>query len=110
MPTASKSGTRRATRQNWRGVDHSRSRLGPRSRSRPNPFAELAYALESLIRFHQSHPDWFPVPFCVGGLQPSPPALSPEWEEAIRKAYHLGPEEPLSDVPLDTPTCVKNDP
>ena len=110
MPTASKSGTRKATRQNWRGVDRPRSRLGPRSRPRPNPFTELVAGLESLIRFHQSHPDWFPPPSGGGSPQPSTPALSPEWEEAIRKAYHLGPEEPLSDVPLDAPTCVKNDP
>ena len=110
MPTASRSGTRKSTRQHWRGVDRPRSRLGPRSHSRPNPFAELASALESLIRFHQSHPDWFPPPSCGGGPQPSPPALAPEWEEAIRKAYHLGPDEPLSDVPLDTPIRVKNDP
>ena len=110
MPTASKSGTRKATRQNWRGVDRPRSRLGPRSRPRPHPFTELVAGLESLIRFHQSHPDWFPPPSGGGSPQPSPPALSPEWKEAIRKAYHLGPEEPLSDVPLDTPTCVKNDP
>ena len=94
MPTASKSGTRKATRRNWRACDRPRSRLGPRSRPRPNPFAELAAALESLIRFHQSHPDWFP-PVAGRAGNPLPAALSPEWEEAIRKAYH-----PDSDVPF----------
>ncbi len=87
MPTASKSGTRKATRPTWRGVDRPRSRLGPRSRPRPNPFTELAAGLESLIRFHQTHPDWFPL--AVPPV-PSPP-LTPEWEEAIRKAYHPDP-------------------
>ncbi|MEI7809570.1 MAG: hypothetical protein WCJ07_13915 [Verrucomicrobiota bacterium] len=96
MPTASKSGTRKATCQNWRGVDRPRSRLGPRSRPRPHPFTELASALETLIRFHQTHPDWFPPPSCGGGLPPSPPALSPEWEEAIRKAYYPDPIDPAS--------------
>ncbi|MEI7809667.1 MAG: hypothetical protein WCJ07_14410 [Verrucomicrobiota bacterium] len=103
MPIASKPGTRKDTRQNWRGVVRPRSRFGPRSLPRPNPFTELASAFKSLISFHQSHPDWFPAPSCGGGLQPSPPALSPEWEQAIRKAYHFGPEEPLGDVPLGTP-------
>ncbi len=91
MPTASKSGTRKATRLNWRVGDRPRSRLGPRSRPRPNPFTELASALETLIRFHQSHPDWFP-PAAAGPV--NPPALSPEWEEAFRKAYHKAPTEP----------------
>lgn len=88
MPTASKSGTRKATRQNWRGCDRPRSRPGPRSRPRPNPFTELAASLKSLICFHESHPDWFP-PVSDGGRPQGPPvSLSPEWEEAIRKAYH----------------------
>jgi len=49
----------------------------------------LAASLKSLIRFHESHPDWFP-PVSDGGRPqgPLPAALSPEWEEAIRKAYH----------------------
>jgi len=85
MPTASKSGTRKATRQNWRNGDRSRSHPGARSRPRPNPFTELASALASLIRFHQSHPDWFPP---TSGGTVRLPALSPEWESAIRKAYH----------------------
>ena len=94
MPTASKSGTRKATRRNWRVGDCLRSRLGSRAQPRPNPFTELASALEVLIRFHQSHPDWFPPPK-PPDIQPK---ISPEWEEAIRKAYHLRPDEPLSDV------------
>jgi len=85
MPTASRSGTRKATRQNWRNGDRSRSHPGARSRPRPNPFTELASALATLIRFHQSHPDWFPP---ASGGTVRPPALSPEWEAAIRKAYH----------------------
>lgn len=88
MPTASKSGTRDATRRSWRVGDRPRSRPGPRSRPRPDPFSELAAALEALIRFHRSHPEWFPSADCGGGLRPSPAALSPEWEEAIRRAYH----------------------
>jgi hypothetical protein len=99
MPIASRSGTRSATRRTWRVGDRPRSRLGPRSRPRPNPFAELAAGLESLIRFHQAHPDWFPPAVSGGGLQPSSPALSPEWEEAIRNAYHLGSGE-IGDSPV----------
>ena len=87
MPTASKSGTRKATRRNWRGADRARSRPGPRSRRRPNPFAELASALDVLIRFHQSHPDWFPPASGVAGPPPAV-SISPEWDAAIRKAYH----------------------
>ena len=87
MPTASKSGTRKATRRNWQVGDRPRSRLGPRSRPRPNPFPEFASALEILIRFHQSHPAWFP-PASGGPSRPSRAvALDPEWEAAIRKAY-----------------------
>ena len=95
MPIVSRSGTRSAGRRNWRVGDRPRSRPGPRSRPRPNPFTELGAALKSLIRFHQSHPDWFPPPGAGTGLPPSPPALSPEWEEAIRKVYYpdLTPEE-----------------
>jgi hypothetical protein len=93
MPTASKSGTRKATRQTWHGCDRARSRLGPRSRPRPDPFAELASAMQGLIRFHQTHPDWFPpaVP------RIAPPSISPEWEAAIRKAYHLAPDVSLME-------------
>jgi hypothetical protein len=87
MPTASRSGTRKATRRNWRGGDRQRSHPGVRSRPRPNPFTELASALGSLIRFHQSHPDWFP-PSAVRPVRP--PALLPEWEQAIWNAYHPG--------------------
>jgi hypothetical protein len=91
MPTASKPGTRDSTRRNWRSGDRPRSRLGPRSRPRPNPFTELAASLKSLIRFHESHPDWFP-PVSDGGRPQGPPvSLSPEWETAIRKAYHPDP-------------------
>ena len=97
MPTVSKSGTRSAKRRNWRVGDQARSRPGPRSQPRPNPFAELGFALDALIRFHQSHPDWFPPPANRLG-DPPPAKLSPEWEEAIRKAYQLGPDEPLTDV------------
>jgi len=93
MPTASKSGIRRATRRNWRGGDRSRSQRGPRSRSRPNPFAELAASLKTLIRFHQTHPDWFPPPARrLGG--PPPVTVSPEWAKAIRNAYHPGSDGP----------------
>ena len=86
MPTASRSGTRKVTRRNWRGGDRSRSHPGVRSRPRPNPFTELASALETLIRFHQSHPDWFP-PASGGVRSLRAVTLDPEWEEAIRKAY-----------------------
>lgn len=92
MPTASKSGTRKATRQNWRTGDRPRSRSGLRSPPRPHPFTELASALKCLIRFHQSHPDWFPVPSCSGGLRPPSATLSPEWKEAIWNAYHPDPD------------------
>jgi len=91
MPTASRSGTRKATRRSWRGVDRPRSRLGTRSRPRPNPFTELASALETLIRFHQSHPDWFPP---ASAVPLRPPALSPEWESAIRNAYQTTQPDP----------------
>ena len=94
MPIASRSGTRSAIRRAWRAGDHPRSRPGPRTRPRPDPFAELAAGLQSLLRFHQSHPDWFPPAACSGGLRPSSPALSPEWEQAIRKAYHPEPVVP----------------
>ena len=94
MPTASNSGTRNVTRRNWRVGDQARSRPGPRSEPRCNPFTELASALQILIRFHQTHPDWFPL----AQKTVAPPSLSPEWEEAIRKAYQLGPDEPLTDV------------
>jgi hypothetical protein len=87
MPTASRSGSRKATRRNWQGSDRPRSHPGVRSRPRPNPFTELAAALGALIRFHQSHPDWFP-PATAGPVRP--PALSPEWEQAIWNAYHPG--------------------
>ena len=90
MPTASRSGTRKATRRSWRGVDRPRSRLGTRSRPRPNPFTELASGLETLIRFHQSHPGWFP-PASGGARRPlRAVTLDPEWEEAFRKAYPRG--------------------
>ena len=98
MPIASRSGTRNSTRRNWRAGDRPRSRPGPRSPARSNPFAELAAGLESLIRFHRSHPDWFPpVPPGVGNSVPA--ALSPEWEAAIQKAYHpdLGGTGDVSD-------------
>ena len=99
MPTASRSGTRKATRQSWRASDRARSRLGPRSRPRPHPFTELASALESLIRFHESHPDWFPPGPGGGGLRPSSPDISPEWEEAIRKAYQPDSDKAGSAAP-----------
>lgn len=106
MPTASRSGTRNVTRRNWRAGDRPRSRLDPRSQPRPNPFTELGFALDTLIRFHQSHPDWFPL-----AQKPvAPPSLSPEWEAAIRQAYQLGPDEPLSDAPLDTTPRAKTGP
>lgn len=70
--------------------DRPRSRPGPRSRPRPHPFTELEFALRTLIRFHESHPDWFPVASVAAGPHP-PSALPPEWEEAIRMAYNHGP-------------------
>ena len=108
MPTASGSGTRNVTRRNWRVADRPRSRLGPRSRPRPNPFAELGFALDALIRFHQSHPAWFPPASCGGGLRPSSPALSPEWEAAIRQAYH--PDPPVAADPPDVPALAGESP
>jgi len=90
MPTASRSGTRKATRPGWQGVDRPRSHPGVRSRSRPNPFTELAAALDALIRFHQSHPDWFPPPSGGARRPVGAVTLDPEWEAAIRNAYQSG--------------------
>jgi hypothetical protein len=87
MPIASRSGTRSATRRNWRPGDRSRSRPGPRSRSRPGPFTQLAAALRALVRFHAAHPDWFPPV----KMPVAPPALSPEWEAALNRAYRSSP-------------------
>jgi len=92
MPTAFKCGTRSATRRNWHGCDRPRFRPGPRSRPRRNPFAELESALRVLIRFHQSHPDWFP-PATTTASAVLPPPLPPEWEAAINRVY--GPEAPI---------------
>jgi len=89
MPTAFRFGTRSATRRNWQECDRPRFRPGPRSRPRRHPFTELEAALRALIRFHQSHPDWFPPAAAVpdAGL---PPPLPPEWEAALNKVY--GPD------------------
>jgi hypothetical protein len=93
MPTASKSGTRDPGRRNWRNGDRPRSRPGPRSRSRPNPITELSWAVQALIRFHKTHSGWFPPPSSgVGSPKPAP--ISPEWEEAICKAYQAAPAGP----------------
>jgi hypothetical protein len=105
MPTASKSGSRKATRRNWRGVDRPRSHPGVRSRPRPNPFTELAAALGALIRFHESHPDWFP-PATAGPVDP--PALSSEWEQAIRAAYRADPTVPDKSGLDSNLTAAKN--
>jgi hypothetical protein len=80
MPTASKSGTRNAIRRTWRACDRPRSRPGHRSRPRPNAFTQLESGLRALIRFHETHPDWFP-PVVVKKQ------LDPEWEDAIQRAY-----------------------
>ena len=82
MPTAFKSGTRSATRANSRCCSRPWSLPGPRSRQRPNPFAQLAAALRAMIRFHEAHPDWFPT------IKVKQQPLAPEWEAAIRRAYH----------------------
>ena len=66
--------------------DRPRSRPGPRSRPRRNPFTELGSALRMLIRFHKTHPDWFP-PASVAAGPPAPATLGPEWEAAIQQAY-----------------------
>jgi hypothetical protein len=73
--------------------DRPRSRPGPRSRSRPNPITELSSAMQVLIRFHKTHSGWFPPPSSgVGSPEPAP--ISPEWEEAICKAYQAAPAGP----------------
>jgi hypothetical protein len=46
----------------------------------------LESALRVLIRFHETHPDWFP-PVSGGVNSPRPVALDPEWETAIEQAY-----------------------
>ena len=94
MPTASRSGSHRRSRLNWRSCDRSLSRPGQRPRRRPRPFAELAAGLRALNRFFEAYPDWFPPP------EPEPPRpiiLDPEWELAIQRAYHPG-----SSVPADS--------
>lgn len=35
-----------------------------------------------MIRFHEAHPDWFPT------IKVKQQPLAPEWEAAIRRAYH----------------------
>ena len=108
MPTASKSGIRNATRRNWRAGDRARSRPGPRSQPRRRPFTELASAMQALIRFHQTHPDWFPPPVGRAG-SPLPAAISPEWEEAIRNAYHPnldGTGGPPEAFPTSAPSVI----
>ncbi|MEI8044575.1 MAG: hypothetical protein WCL11_24405 [Verrucomicrobiota bacterium] len=35
-----------------------------------------------MIRFHEAHPDWFPT------IEVKQQPLAPEWEAAIRRAYH----------------------
>jgi hypothetical protein len=82
--------------------DRPRSRPGPRSRPRPHPFTELESTLRALIRFHESHPDWFPPASVAAGPLP-PAALSPEWEEAIRKAYHPDPVVSVDASPASEP-------
>ena len=43
-------------------------------------------AIEREIRFHKTHPDWFP-PVSGGAGSPLPAAVDPDWEAAIRCAY-----------------------
>jgi len=90
MPTASRFGTRNATRRNWRASDRSRSRSGPRGRSWPNPFTQLEVALRALVRFHESHSVGQVFQPAGSATFQSPP-LDPEWEAAIDRAYHLVP-------------------
>lgn len=95
MPIASRSGTRSATRPHWRVCDRPQSRSGPRSSPRQNAFRQLESALRALIRFHQSHPDWFP-PLSGGTGNVLPTTLDPEREAAIHRAYGSAP-------PADSP-------
>jgi len=95
MPTASKRGTHRATRQNWRPSDRARSRSGPRPHRRLNPFTELASALSVLIRLHQAHPDWAPPVV-------APVPLDPVREAAINFAYGLSPTAAATADPSST--------
>lgn len=92
LPRAAPAGIRfhRPSRRNWRRNDRSRSRPGARRRAWPNPLTELETALRALIRFHESHPDWFLQESGRAGA-PLPAALDPEWEAAIDRAYHSVP-------------------
>jgi hypothetical protein len=106
MPTASKSGTHNPSRRNWRNGDRPRSRSGSRARS--HPLTELASAVRALIRFHQTHADWFP-PVSRGANTFPPPAFPPEWKEAIYQAYRDapgGPGDPMTGS--QNLTAVKN--
>lgn len=60
MLIASMSGSRRASRLNWRTCVRSSSRAAPGARRPRQPFASLLAALRALVRFHKAHPDWFP--------------------------------------------------
>jgi hypothetical protein len=105
MPTASRCGTRRGASRSWRNADRPRSRPGPRSRSRPSPFTQLAAALRALVRFHQAHPGWFPpIPAPAG-----PPPLPPEWEAAFDKVYgpHRERRQPAGEF-LTAEKTVRN--
>ena len=62
----------------------------------PLPFAGLRYAVAALG----------PPPSALGPVPP--PALSPEWEEAIRKAYHTAPTDPDKSGLVPTLTAGKN--
>ncbi len=90
MPTASRSGSRRASRLNSRSCNRALSRPGLRARRPVHPLTGLAAALRALIRFHQAHPDWFPPP--VPEIATPPPVgLDPEWVAAIEKVYGAAP-------------------
>ena len=90
MPTASRSGSRKASRLNWRTSVRSLSRPGPRGRAWPRPFTGLVAAMSALIRFHEAHPEWFP-PVSKGNAAPQPATMDPEWNAAIEKAYRTVP-------------------
>ena len=98
MPTASKSGTLSATRPGGRVHHRPRSRSGPRARPRSSALTQLEAALRALIRFHESHPDWFP-PVAVK------PSLDPDRELALQRAYR--PDAGSGPMPAPVPSAAK---
>jgi len=103
MPTASRSGTRRGSRLNWRTCVSSLSRPGPCARRRPQALTALAAALRALIRFHEAHPEWFP-PESRRVESTRPAVLDPEWKAAIEHAYQL-----FNQGGKDAPPVVSGD-